>query len=78
MRAIFQKKSKKRPKKKLKKGKKRRNITKFGQKLFACNKLLEKVLVSDLNISHGKMSDFVSFSLFRFTLFRKLSEKFRF
>ena len=25
-------------------------------------------MVSDLNMSHGKMSDFVSFPLFRFTL----------
>ena len=29
-------------------------------------------MISDLNISHGKMSDFVSFPLFRFTLVIKL------
>ena len=29
-------------------------------------------MMSDLNISHGKMSDFVSFPLFRFTLVMKL------
>ena len=29
-------------------------------------------IVSDLNISHGKMFDFVSFPLFRFTLAMKL------
>ena len=29
-------------------------------------------MVSDLNMSHGKMSDFVSFPLFRFTLVIKL------
>ena len=28
--------------------------------------------MSDLNISHGKMSDFVSFPLFRITLVMKL------
>ena len=29
-------------------------------------------MMSDLNISHGKMSDFVSFPLFRITLVMKL------
>ena len=29
-------------------------------------------MVSDLNVSHGKMSDFVSFALFGFTLVIKL------
>ena len=29
-------------------------------------------MVSDLNMSHGKMFDFVSFPLFRFTLAMKL------
>ena len=29
-------------------------------------------MTSDLNISHGKMSDFVSFPLFEFTLVIKL------
>ena len=29
-------------------------------------------MMSDLNISHGKMSDFVSFPLFRVTLVMKL------
>ena len=29
-------------------------------------------MMSDLNISHGKMSDFVSFPLFRITLAMKL------
>ena len=29
-------------------------------------------MMSDLNISHGKMSDFVSFPLFRITLVTKL------
>ena len=29
-------------------------------------------MVSDLNMSHGKMSDFVLFRLFRFTLVIKL------
>ena len=30
-------------------------------------------MLSDLNMSHGKMSDFVSFSLFRLNLVTKLS-----
>ena len=30
-------------------------------------------MVSDLNMSHGKMSDFVSFPLFGFTLVIKLT-----
>ena len=30
-------------------------------------------MVSDLNMSHGIMSDFVSFPLFRFTLVGKLT-----
>ena len=32
----------------------------------------EKDMQSDLNMPHGEMSDFVSFSLFRFTLVIKL------
>ena len=31
-------------------------------------------MTSDLNMSHGKMSDFVSFPLFGFTLIIKLDE----
>ena len=34
--------------------------------------LIKKDMMSDLNISQGKMSDFVSFPLFRFTLVMKL------
>ena len=34
--------------------------------------LIEKDMVSDLNIPNGIMSDFVSFSLFGFTLVAKL------
>ena len=32
----------------------------------------KKDVLSDLNMSHGKMSDFVSFPFFRFTLVIKL------
>ena len=34
--------------------------------------LIKKYMPSDLNMSHGKMSDSVSFSLFGFTLVIKL------
>ena len=34
--------------------------------------MIKKDVVSDLNMSHGKMSDFVPFPLFRFALVIKL------
>ena len=34
--------------------------------------MIKKDMSSDLNMSHGKMSDFVSFPLFGFTLVIKL------
>ena len=34
--------------------------------------LIKKYMTSDFNMSHGKMSDFVSCPLFRFTLVIKL------
>ena len=36
--------------------------------------LIKKYMLSDLNMSHGKMSDNVSFPLFRFTLVIKLRD----
>ena len=41
---------------------------------FECLKLflIKKGMVSDLNMSHGKMSDFVSLILFGLTLVKKL------
>ena len=44
----------------------------FWKSLKYFNIFWKEDMLSDLNMSHGKMSDFVSFPLFRFTLVMKL------